>query len=429
MSNKLRAMFCDHLGLMRGKYVSTANKILTDTRFCRSTFGVHFDRDLLPAPGTMMMEGLPDMELHWSETDIREGWEENTKIVLGDLKDGHGAPLPLCPRSTLKRAVQDWENLGYSPKVGIELEAFAFTKNENGEFVPYDIPGGLCYGTGLINDPLGFNTKIWEAAQKFGFRIDMFTAEYDIPQFEYTLTFDTAVKAVDDIILFRLMAREIAFEHGVYLTFMPKPIGEVGGNGMHINFSLWDKAGNNASGQINKNAQYGLNDLAQGCVAGLVTHHNGLAGILAPTVNSYDRLQQGSLSGYWANWGGDHRNVTTRVSSEQGEKARLEHRMADASGNPYTAVAAVLQAARLGFENKYDLPAAETGDGFENIDAKQRVAKDLDGAIKDLEKDSALCKALGQELVDNHVFMKRLEVEKCAKLSGSEKRDFYLHFM
>lgn len=429
MSDKLRALFCDHLGLMRGKYLSTANGISTDTRFCRSTFGVHFDRDLLPAPGTMMMEGLPDMELVWVESDIRDSWDAGSKIVLGDLKDSDGTPLPLCPRSALKRAIQAWEDLGYTPKVGIELEAFAFVKNDEGTLVPYDIPGGLVYGTGPINDPIGFNNAIWEAAHKFGFRIDMFTAEYDVPQFEYTLTFDDALKAVDDIVLFRLMAREIAFKHGVYLTFMPKPISDVGGNGMHINFSLWDKDGNNASGKPDEGSQYGLNELAQGCVAGLVKHHKALAGILAPTVNSYDRLQQGSLSGYWANWGGDHRNVTTRVSSEQGTKARLEHRMADASGNPYTAVAAVLQAARLGFENKYDLPAAETGDGFETIDAKESVASDLKTAAKDLMSDTTLTQAIGQDLIDNHVFMKNQEVEKCANLEKSEIRDFYLPFI
>lgn len=429
MSSKLRALFCDHLSVMRGKYLSTAKSIPTDTRFCRSTFGVHYDRDLLPAPGTMMMEGLPDMELHWSKTDIRDGWEDGTKIVLGDLNDSHGIPLSLCPRSALKRAIQGWETLGYSPKIGIELEAFAFVKDEKGQLVPYDIPGGLVYGTGPINDPTGFNNAIWEAAHRLGFRIDMFTAEYDVPQFEYTLTFDNALKAVDDIVLFRLMTREIAFQHGIYLTFMPKPIAETGGNGMHINFSLWDKNEENASGKEGNDQPYGLNDLAKGCVAGLVKHHKALAGILAPTVNSYERLQQGSLSGYWANWGGDHRNVTTRLSSEKGEKSRLEHRMADASANPYTAVAAVLQAARMGFENNYNLAAAETGDGFEKIDAKECVASDLNGAVKDLEADTILSGAIGQELVDNHVFMKRQEVDKCAKLTETEKRDFYLYFI
>jgi glutamine synthetase len=120
---------------------------------------------------------------------------------------------------------------------------------------------------------------------------------------------------------------------------------------MHINFSFNDKNGHNALSTGGKGGPEHLNNLARGCLVGLLHHHKGLAGLIAPTANSYDRLQPGFLSGHWQNWGGDHRNVTTRISSEGGAKALLEHRIADASSNPYTAVAAVLQAALLGVEN------------------------------------------------------------------------------
>ena len=327
MNDRLRAVFCDHLSIMRGKYLPHSKIGDNETRFCRSTFGVHYDKDLLPAPGAMMMEGLPDMEQRWQGDDIRECWESGTKIVLGDLFDTDGAPLPMCPRGALKRAIAAWEAKGLTPKVGIELEAFAFIHNDDGKLVPYDSLGAVVYGTGPFNDPRGFNDAIWDVAEESDFSLDMITAEYDSPQFEYTLTFDSALKAVDDIILFRQMAREVALSEGVILTFMPKPIVEVGGNGMHINFSFTDQNGDNALSTGGKGGPAHLNDLARGCIAGLLHHHKGLAGLIAPTTNSYDRLQPGSLSGHWQNWGGDHRNVTTRISSEGGAKARLEHRM------------------------------------------------------------------------------------------------------
>jgi glutamine synthetase len=429
MSDRLRAVFCDHLSLIRGKYLPASKMKNDETRFCRSTFGVHFDRDLLPSPGSMMMEGLPDMELRWHEADIRDSWEDNTKIVVGDLYDTAGEPLDVCPRGALKRAVAAWEAKGLTPKIGIELEAFAFQKNEDGKFVAYDAPGAVVYGTGPITDPSGFNDAIWQAAMDLGFNMDMITAEYDAPQFEYTLTFDDAVKAVDDIVLFRQMAREIAFLHDIYLTFLPKPFEDKGGSGMHINFSFNDKNGKNALSKDGKSGPEHLNDLAKGCIAGLVHHHKGLAGLLAPSAMSYKRLQPASLSGYWQNWGGDHRNVTTRVSEEGGSKTRLEHRMADAACNPYTAVAAVLQASLLGVENKYDLPPKETGDGFEVTDAKEGVAESLSEAINDLEKDTALTSAVGQTLCDNQIFMRRAEVEKTAELDADALRDFYINFI
>ena len=429
MSDRLRAVFCDHLSLIRGKYLPASKITGGETRFCQSTFGVHFDRDLLPSPGSKMMEGLPDMELRWSGTDVRKGWEDHTKIVVGDLYETSGEPLGVCPRGALRRAVAAWEAEGLSPKVGIELEAFAFQHDENGKLVPYDAPGAIVYGTGPITDPAGFNDAIWDTAHASGFRMDMITAEYDAPQFEYTLTFDDAIKAVDDIVLFRQMAREVAFQHGIILSFLPKPIEGKGGSGLHVNFSFTDKNDKNALSKNGKSGPEHLNDLASGCIAGLVHHHKGLAGLLAPSAMSYKRLQPASLSGYWQNWGGDHRNVTTRVSSEGGAKSRLEHRMADATGNPYTIVAAVLQASLLGVKNKYPLPPKETGDGFENNNAKHGVAANLSEAMDDLEADKALTTAVGQLLCDNQIFMRRTEAEKTEKMDAETLRDFYINFI
>ena len=425
MANRLRALFCDHLSMMRGKYLP-ASKIGDDaSRFAQALFAVHYDRDLLlDAPGARAREGCPDMELRWQAADIRDSWENDDKIVLGDLYASDGTPLPLCPRGALKRAVADWEATGLSPKVGIELEAFALQQDEDGKWVPYDTPGAIVYGTGPFADPAGFNDQIWEMADRLGFRLDLITSEYDTPQFEYTLSFDDALQAVDDIVLFRQMAREIAFDHGILLSFLPKPIAEAGGSGMHINFSFTDGAGNNA---ITSNDGE-LNALASGCVAGLLHHHKGLAGLIAPTVNSYERLQPGALAGYWQNWAHDHRNVTVRTSTS-GAKARLEHRMADASANPYTATAAVLQAARLGVANGYALPPMETGDGFEVTDAATGVGDSLSAATADLKSDGALAEAIGAELVANHAYMKEIEVEKTAEMNDAEKRDFYLNFI
>ncbi len=429
MKPRLRALFCDHLSLMRGKYLPESKIGNAGTRFCQSQYGVHYDKDLLPAPGAMLFDGLPDMELRWVASDIRDSWEPGTQIVVGDLYDGDGAPLGMCGRGALRRAVADWQAMGLSPKVGIELEAFALVRQPDGSLAPYDTPGGHVYGTGPFADPLRFNDAIWERAEAAGFDLDLITSEYDAPQFEYTLKFDDALRAVDSTVLFRLLAREVAFEHGVLLTFLPKPIAGKGGSGMHINFSFADHDGRNVLATGPKGGPDVMTDLARGCVAGLVRHHKGLAGLVAPTTQSYLRLKPGTLSGHLGNWGGDHRNVTTRVSGEGGAKARLEHRMADASANPYVAVAAVLQAARLGVVHGYPLPPKETGDGFETWDAADTTALTLAGAMDDLAADTALQSAVGQLLCDNHIFMKRAEVEKTAALDGDALRDFYVWFI
>ncbi|MCR9149598.1 MAG: glutamine synthetase family protein [Rhodobacteraceae bacterium] len=430
MPDRLRALFIDHLSIARGKYLPAAKIADASTRFARATFAVHYDRDLmLDAPHTQVRDGAPDMELRWQAADIRPGWETGTQVVLGDLHDAAGAPLSLCPRGALKRAIAAWQAHGLTPMLGIELEAYALQGGEDGRLRPYDTPGAVVYGTGPFSDPIRINDVIWRKAEEIGLRLELITAEYDTPQFEYTLCFDEALKAVDDVVLFRQMARELALDHGIVLTFLPKPLSETGGSGMHINFSFRDAEGRNALANGPVGGPDHLNDLARGCLAGLVHHHKGLAGLVAPTAGSYRRLQPASLSGYWKNWGGDHRGVTTRVSGEGGAKARLEHRMADASANPYTAAAAVLQAARLGYEAGLTLPPMETGDGFDRTDAREGVAGNLRMAVRDLVADRALGEAVGAELVEHHAFMKEHEFRKTRDLEPDAMLDFYVWFV
>ena len=430
MTERLRAMFCDHLSIMRGKYLPASKMRDDESRVSQALFSVHYDKDLLiDAPHSRCRDGIPDMVFRWKGDEIREGWEPGTKVVLGDLYGADGSQLPLCPRGALKRAQAGWAKHGLTAKVGLELEAYAFVRNEDGQIVPYDTPGGVVYSTGNFTDPAGFTDAIWDAAQDAGFRLELITAEYDTPQYEFTLTYDEAVQAVDEMVLFRQMAREVAWDHGILLTFLPKPILSKGGSGLHVNLSFADREGKNALANGDRGGPEFLNDLGRGCIAGWMKHHKGIAGLVAPTPLSYARLQPASMSGYWCNWGGDHRGVTVRISAEGGAKTRLEHRMPDASANPYTAVATILQAARLGYEGEYPLPAPEAGDCFERIDAGHGVAGSLAEAMQDLEADTPLMTAVGQELCENHIFMKRAEVDKTSALAGDALRDFYIWYV
>ena len=424
---RLRVLFCDHLNLARSKYLPFTDASDGETRFCQGAYAVTYDKELIPAPGSKMLEGLPDMIACYQGKEIRQSWHEGDLVVVCDLLESDRTPLSVCGRTLLKRTVDEWKSLGFSPKVGIELEAFAFTQDESGEWIPYDTPGAFVYSTGPFTDPAGFTDEIWQRAHACGFRLEMITSEYDAPQFEFTLRYDDAVKAIDDSFLFRLLAREVAFEQGILLSFMPKPIAEVGGSGLHVNFSLNDAHDNNVIGD--SSSEDFMSDIGRGCLAGLMQHHKGLAGLLAPTVNSYQRLQPASLSGYWCNWGVDHRGVTARISSETGPHARIEHRMADGAANPYVATAAILQAAKLGYESKYSLPPAETGDCLENQDATEGVSDSLAGALEDLAADASLVAAVGDTLVQNLIFTKKIEIEKLSALDASGQRDYYLHYI
>jgi glutamine synthetase len=154
-----------------------------------------------------------------------------------------------------------------------------------------------------------------------------------------------------------------------------------------------------------------------------------MAALLAPTVNSYERLKPASLSGYWANWGFDHRSVSVRVSAEDGPAARIEHRVADGAVSPYIAVAVALQAARLGVADSLPLPPPELADGLETVSTQRHIADDLGAALDALVADTSLSAALGQPLIDNYVAIKRAEVDALEGKSAEEVFDYYAPFI
>ena len=423
--HRIRALFPDHLGLARGKYLP-AHLAYKGTRHCLSTFALEFDRTMVPAPGAKLLEGLPDCDLTFPMSDVRASWDAGTGVVIGDLSF-RGEPLALAPRHVLRKAIADWQALGYRAKVGIELEAFVMQPDGKGGWTEWDTPTAYVYGTGPAVDPVGLIDDIMRTAAACGLPVESINSEYDTPQFELTLVYDDALKAVDDIFLFKLMARELATLRGLLLTFIGKPFADRGGSGFHVNLSLEDASGANA---LNDTAAAdGLSTLARQCIAGMMAHFEASAGLCAPTVNAYKRLRPAQLAGFWANWGYDHRGVSVRVPHERGGATRLEHRMSDGAANPYLATAAVLQAARLGVVHALTPPAPEEQDCLTHQSTTRHVPENLALALDALEADADLVAAIGPELVAQFVAVKRGEWSKFTAAVTDWELKTYLPFL
>ncbi|HEY5110899.1 MAG TPA: glutamine synthetase family protein [Acidimicrobiales bacterium] len=407
--DRVRVLWPDHLGLARGKYVpaSLADK---GARHCTGTWALGYDRGMTPeTPGSHWSEGLPDFEATFDMADLRPSWEANTKVVVADL-EREGVPFSVSPRAALRKAVTDWRALGYEAYVGIELEAYVYVTDGEGGWKPMETPGAFVYGTGPSVDPYGLIDAIWAACTQAEIPLESVNSEYDTPQFEFTLRYCDALKAADDAFLFKVLAREVAHRLGLTVTFMGKPLSDRGGSGLHVNFSFRDANGENAIND--ERAANGLSKLALHSIGGLLEHHGALAGLCAPTVNAYKRLRPASLSGYWANWGIDHRGATIRVPAERGAGARLEHRLSDGAAVVHTAVAAVLQAALLGVKAKTNPGEPESGNGLDTIDATVGVPASLAEALDVLEADHELCAAVGRDLVAQHATVKRAEWDR-----------------
>jgi len=427
---RVRLLFADQLNLARGKYVPMTEAAKGNARFCVGSYAVTYDRTLVAAPGGGLLDGLPDMEMVFDPDALRPAWEAGTKIALGQLQF-KGEPFALCGRGALIRAITAWRARGLEPMIGIEMEAYVFQRGANGEWVPYDTPGAFVYGTGPFTDPAGLVDAIWETAHACGIPIESINAEYDAPQFELTLRFADALKAADDAFLFRQMAREVLLRKGYLLSFLPKPFADKSGTGLHFNISFRDGSGHNVfADDVTAGLAGGaMSDTMRGTIAGMLHHHEALSAILAPITNSYARLQPASLSGYWANWGIDHRSVTVRVSAETGAAARIEHRMADCAASPYVAIAALLQAALMGVEQGLEPAPPETDDGLETTNTERHTPHDLGAALDALEADTALTEAVGADLVANFVAIKREELRIVGARDLAGQTAYYLPFI
>lgn len=413
--DRVRMLWPDHLGLARGKYLPT-EFAHEGTGHAAAVFSLAYDRSFVAAPGSGVLDGFPDMHATFDETDLRPGWDDDrTQVAVCDLSQS-GEPFRYSARYALRKAIADWEALGYRPMVGIEFEAYVLELTPEHGWQRWDTPGSYVYGTGRCVDPVGLMDEIVDRASGSGIVLESVNAEFDSGQFELTLRYADVLRAADDAFLFRVLARECAMDHGLRLTFLGKPYEQFEGNGVHVNFSLVDANGANALADTG--ADDGLSDLAKSCLAGLCAHHQGLTPLCAPTVNAYRRLQPFTFSGRRANWGYDHRVVGTRVPPERGGRTRIESRLADGACNVHTAIAAVLQAARLGVVDELECPEPEANDGMEAWNTDVTSALNLADALGHLRADTALSEAVSNDLVENFLAIKDAEWERYVAAVG-----------
>lgn len=421
--DRVRFLWPDHLGLARGKYLSAA-RAEEGSNHCVALFSLQLNRVMMPFPGAHH-ESFPDVEARFPVDDIRRGWERGTGVVVASISK-NGNTIELAPRSILERVVADWNELGYRPQVGFELEAFLFEPDGDRGWQPIHTPGSYVYGTGTAVDRSGTIEEIMETAASIGIELESVNSEYDDGQFELTLRYDHVLRAADDAFLFKVMAREVAAKRGYLLAFMGKPITDRGGCGIHVNLSMLDESGANAF--ADEADSDGLSDLARRCIAGMVNDHVPMTALVAPTVNAYKRLQPGQLNGYYANWGFDHRGVAIRVPPARGAGTRLEHRLADGAASVHLAAAAVLVASLRGVRLDMECPPAETQDCVTGVDTDVSVPSSLEAALDALEADRDFVEAFSPDYVEGFLTVKRAEWERFATATTDWEINEYLEY-
>jgi glutamine synthetase len=396
----IRLWFTDVLGVLKSVAVAPAE---LEQAFAE---GIGFDgssiqgltrvyeADMIAKPDPTTFQVLP-----W------RGERHGTARMFCDILTPDGEPSLADSRNVLKRALAKASDKGFTFYTHPEVEFYLFEQlaTPDAPLVPVDHGGYFDHlARGSTHD---FRRAAITMLESMGISVEFSHHEAGPGQNEIDLRYADALTTADNLMTFRTVVKEVALEQGVFATFMPKPLTEEPGSGMHTHLSLFE-GDRNAFHE--PGAQFELSKTARQFIAGLLVHAGEITAITNQYVNSYKRLWGGSEAPSYVCWGHNNRSALVRVpmyKPGKGNSSRVEYRALDSAANPYLAFAVMLAAGLKGIEEGYDLPEATDDDVWELTDAERRalgiapLPQSLDEAIALMERSELVAETLGE-----HVF-------------------------
>ena len=424
---EVRVAFMDYNGLLRARSVALEHlpRVL-ENGINFSSSSVSFNsRDLFPADASFDLSSpdfwaIPDPATYRAAAGTSEAGE-----MFADLVDAHGAPWSGCPRTALRRAIARALDAGLSFNVGFEPEGYVF-RPANGE-VEFVNSAKFATLDGLGSEP-AFMHDLLSYLSGVGIEVEQWTEEYGPGQIEVNLHYTAPLEAADALSRYRQAFRVLATQHGLAGTFMPKPLQDQAGNGLHVHLSAEgvDGSGTNLfDGPADR--ELGLSELGRHVLGGLLRHGPALTALGASTVNSYKRFLPGSWAPTHVMYAYASRAAFIRIPERETAR-RLELRIGDPAGNPYLFLTGILAAALDGIEQRLDPGSPMPGDVARfgaAVDAPP-VPRTLEQALDRLRADDVIGSALGSVILDEFLTIKRSEWDAFITQVGSWDRDWYL---
>jgi len=409
----VRLWFTDVLGFLKSVAVAPAE---LEAAFSE---GIGFDgsaveglarvseSDMLLRPDPSTFQVLP-----W-RVDPSGG--NGTARMFSDVLTPDGEPAFADPRNVLKRTLAAAAEKGFTFYTHPEIEFYLL----KGDFEPGVEPVPVDTAGYFDHVPRGATHDFRRAAitllESMGISVEFSHHEGGPGQNEIDLRYADALSTADNIMTFRTVVKEVALEQGVYATFMPKPLVNHPGSGMHTHMSLFE-GDRNAFHEAG--AEYQLSRTARQFIAGLLRHGAEISAVTNQFVNSYKRLWGGGEAPSYVCWGHNNRSAMVRVpmyKPGKGQSTRIEHRAVDAATNPYLAFAVMLAAGMKGIAQEYELPEGAEDDVWSLTDAERRalgidpLPTSLDAAIQAMEASELVAETMGEHAFEYFLRNKRQE--------------------
>lgn len=387
--------FVDLFGVLRSKLVP-ARAIGDMQRDGAGFAGFAAWLDMSPADGDMF--AIPD-----PDSLIQLPWKPEVGWLAGDLHMD-GKAIEASPRVALKNQIAKAAEKGYRLKTGVECEYFLISEDGTVIADSRDTQSKPCYDQAALMRRYDVISQICDCMIELDWGPYQNDHEDANGQFEMNWDFDDCLKTADRHVFFKYMVKQIAENHGLRATFMPKPFSNLTGNGCHAHVSLWNKSGKKNL-FLDTGDEMGLSELAMQFLGGIMHNVEELASIFNPTVNSYKRINAPrTLSGAtWSpnavSYGGNNRTHMVRIP----DPGRFELRLMDGAANPYLLQAGILAAGLDGIDNRRDpgkrLDINMYTEGH-TVEGLKKLPLNLLDAIRLTRQGQSLKAQLGAPLVD-----------------------------
>ena len=327
-----------------------------------------------------------------------------TAYIVCNILKPNGEPFERDPRRILKEKLNLLKEKGYSYYIGTELEYFYFGSDEKPELLDY---AGYFDVLPSYKPTLAREETV-KVLKEMGIEVEASHHEVAYSQHEIDFRYSEALRMADVLQISKMIVKEIARKHGLYASFMPKPIFGINGSGLHLHMSLW-KDGQNTF--YDEKDPYQLSETAKRFLGGILKYIKNITLVLNQWVNSYKRLVVGYEAPVYISWRRANRSALVRAPAfKKPSSARIELRSPDPATNPYLAFACVLHAGLKGIEEGIEPPEPVEMDIY-HMDEETRKKLRIDSLPSSLKEaiDIALENGILEEALGKSLFEKIIE--------------------
>jgi glutamine synthetase len=423
----------DMNGVLRGKVLPAAKLLQSPEgglRMPSSVFSVTVTGEYADSEGDVEAHRDADMVLKpdASTLCVAPGFKTPTAFVFADAMHSNGEPWASSPRHVLKRVLELYRARGWRAVVAPELEFYLTALNPDPD-LPLTPPAGRSgraetspqpYGLEAITEYEDLIDDIYEYSEAASLHLDTMIHESGTAQLEINFLHGDPLELADQVLVFKRIVRQVALKHGLYATFMAKPMEHQPGSAMHLHISVEgeDEGANLFADDAGQDSP-----MFRHFVGGLQKYLPQIAPLFAPNVNSFRRMRPDHSAPINVQWGYDNRSCGLRVPISDRHDRRIENRLPGADANPYLAMTAALICGYLGVDEAIEPSEQTRGNAYSHA---RTLPKTLEEALERFTACQPVRELLGEPFCRAFTCIKEAELEAFQGVISSWERDHLL---